>query len=174
MKRPIQPGIRIGARADAGEDARVAEALREAAAQWPSGVAVLAVRDGEVFEAITLTSFIIVALDPPLVLVSIGRHAAIVSVLEGVGRYGISLLAADQGPAASLVADRLPNVRALFSRDDVPVLDGAITTLVCHTEAVHPAGDHLLYIAAVEQVIAGPDSPPLLYHRRRYRRLEAR
>ena len=174
MKRPIQPGIRIGAPADEGEDARVGEALREAAAQWPSGVAVLAVRDGDVFEAITLTSFVTIALDPPLVLVSIGRHAAIVSVLESVGRYGISLLAADQGPVASLVADRLPNVRALFSRDEVPVLEGAISTLVCHTDEIHPAGDHLLFIAAVERVIAGDDSPPLLYYRRRYRRLDAR
>ena len=36
-----------------------------------------------------------------------------------------------------------------------------------------PVGDHRLYVARVEACVEGdPTAPPLLYHRRRYLRIE--
>src|SRR5918996_1457164 len=70
-QRPIQPNISFG---DAG-GSDVANALRYAMSHWPSGVAVLAVKTRDRIEAITINSFISVSLDPPLILVSIGKHA---------------------------------------------------------------------------------------------------
>jgi flavin reductase (DIM6/NTAB) family NADH-FMN oxidoreductase RutF len=173
MRRPIEPGIRIG---DPGEDdseeARLRAALKEVASHWASGVAVVAVRDGSAFEAITVSSFLTVSLDPPIILVSIDRQAAIVPLLDAAARFTVSVLAATQQRAASLIADRVPTMRTLFSADADPVLAGAVHALVCRTEDVHPAGDHRLYVARVEQVLPGAEVAPLLYYRRRWRRLE--
>jgi flavin reductase (NADH) len=175
MRRPIEAGIHLGGpEPDDSEEARLRNGLREAAAQWPAGVAVVAVRDGGAFEAITVTSFLIVSLTPPLILVSIDRQAAIVPLLDAAGRFSVSLLAADQQRAASMIADRVPGMRSAFTADADPLLRDAVHGLVCVTDELHPAGDHWLYLGRVERVVPGPDAPPLLYHGRRYRRLEER
>lgn len=175
MRRPIEAGIHLGGpEPDDSDEARLRNALREAAGQWPAGVAVVAAREGGGFEAITVTSFIIVSLVPPLVLVSIDRQAAIVPLLDAAGRFSVSFLAADQQRIASLVADRVPGVRRAFTDDADTVLKDARQALVCVTDAMYPAGDHRLYVARVERVAAGRDAPPLLYHGRGYRRLEDR
>jgi flavin reductase (NADH) len=51
------------------------------------------------------------------------------------------------------------------------VLRGALATLVCSLWAAHPGGDHRIVVGRVERVVFGPDTPPLLYHRRSYRPL---
>lgn len=175
MRRPIEAGIHLGGpEPDDSDEARLRNALREVAAHWPAGVAVVAAADGGAFEAITVTSLLIVSLVPPLVLVSIDRQAAIVPLLDAAGRFSVSFLAADQQRAASMIADRVPGVRRAFSGDADPLLKDAVQGLVCVTEELHPAGDHRLYMARVERVVAGREAPPLLYHGRRYRRLEER
>jgi flavin reductase (NADH) len=175
MRRPIEAGIHLGGpEPDDSDEARLRNALREAAAHWPAGVAVVAVRDGGAFEAITVTSFLVASLTPPLILVSIDRQAAIVPLLDAAGRFSVSFLAADQQRAASMIADRVPGMRSVFTADADALLQDAPHALVCSIEELHPAGDHRLYLGRVERVVAGRDAPPLLYHGRRYRRLEER
>lgn len=171
MKRPIQAGIRLRDE-EPPEGSEIAAALREAASHWPSGVAVVAVRDGADFEAITVTSFITVSLAPPLVLASVNRHAAIVPLLEEARRFGVSFLGAGQARSASVIADRMPTMRTLFTADAEPLLKDAPHGLVCALEDVHPAGDHLLCIARVERVVEGAAAAPLVHYRRSYRKLE--
>jgi flavin reductase (NADH) len=173
MKRSMTGGIHIGGPGpDDSAEAQLRAGLKEVAAQWPSGVAVVAVRDGTALEAITATSFITVSLEPPLVLVSIGEQAAIVPLLDAVGRFTISPLSTAQGRTASMVADRLPTSRSLFDDAPDPVLAGALATLVCRTEAVHPAGDHRLYVGQVVRIEGGHGTAEALaYYRRRYGRV---
>ena len=175
MKRPIQAGIHVGEREpEDSEEARLRNALREAASHWASGVAAVAVRDGEALEAITVTSFLTVSLTPPLILVSLNAHAAIVSLLERTRGFTVNLLARDQQRAANLIADRVPTLRTLFTADADPVLKDAVQTLVCRTHEVHAAGDHRLYLGLVVNVLPGRDAPPLLYWRRGYRGIAER
>jgi flavin reductase (DIM6/NTAB) family NADH-FMN oxidoreductase RutF len=163
-ERPIQGSISFGGNAAAKG---LGEQLRQAMSYWPTGVAALAVSHRGRIEAITLS------LDPPLVLASIGRHAPIVPALDDAARFTIGMLAGDQARAASSIADRLPSVPALFNDDaGDPILADCIATIVCTTSQIHPAGDHKLYIGAVERVLLGREAPPLLYHQRRYRRIE--
>ena len=169
-EQPIQSTISFG---NVTPDNPLGLQLRDAMSYWPSGVAVLAVRYRSRIEAITLSSFVSVSLEPPLVLASIGASAPITPALNAAARFTVSILAGDQARAASYVADRFPNIAALFNDDaDDPLLADAVASIICTTSATHPAGDHLLYVGAVERVFLGREAPPLLYHRRKYRRLE--
>jgi len=143
-------------------------ALRRAMSEWPSGVAVLAVQRGAYIEAITVNSYISVSLEPPLVLVSISKHAQILGGIPPGARYSISALAASQARVASMVIDRFPNLKSIFSGDDVPGVTGALFTLICTTSHMQEAGDHVLHIGTVERVVMGEPAQPLLYHRGAY------
>ena len=151
---------------------KLGDQLRDAMAYWPSGVAVLAVRRRGRLEAITLSSLISISIDPPLVLASIGQHAAIRPALEEAARFTVSILAGDQGRVASTIADRFPRIESFFRDDEGdPVLIDALTTIVCTTSQTHAAGDHVLYLGAVERILSGREADALVYMRRKYQRL---
>lgn len=48
------------------------------------------------------------------------------------------------------------------------LLTEALAGLECRTTAVHPAGDHLLFIGEVVSMHVHRDAPPLLFHRGGY------
>lgn len=163
-RHPIRSTIRFSE----DQAAEPGAALRSAMANWATGVAVMAVRHGSRVESITINSFISISLDPPTILVSLGEQAAILHALAATNRFSVSVLAEDQTRIAAMVADRLPTAQQLFAGDPDPVLTDALVTLVCTTSQTHRAGDHILYLGAVERVIPGRDASPLLYYRGAY------
>ncbi|HEX7243870.1 MAG TPA: flavin reductase family protein [Longimicrobiaceae bacterium] len=165
-RRPIQPTIRMG-----GEDpaSGLGARLREALACWASGVAVVAVTDGDEVEAMTATAFSAVSVDPPLVLVCVGVHAPIVPTLLEERRFTVGFLSEDDRRTASYVAQRLPLDRPLFPAEGDPVPAGALAALVCRLWAEYPGGDHVILVGEVERVELGREAGPLLYFRREYR-----
>lgn len=171
--RPIVPTIRTGAgEPGADDDPALAADFREALSLWPSGVAVVAVRDEDEVVALTVSAFASVSLRPPLVLVCVGEHAGILPSLEDAGRFTVSLLAGGQKRVAADLAEKLPPGAELFAGDaGDPVLVGALATLVCSLWEAYPGGDHRIVVGRVERVVFGPEAPPLLYHRRSYREL---
>jgi flavin reductase (NADH) len=172
MANPIQPRIRTRAdEPDVENEVRPAE-FREAAAFWATGVAVLAAADGDDVEAITLTAFAPLSAEPPLVLASVGNDAAVLYVIEAVGRFTVSLLAEGDRRAASSFAQRLQPEPGRFAPGADPVLRGALVSFVCTLHETHPAGDHRIVVGWVERIVMGDGDPdPLLYFRREYRAL---
>lgn len=166
-RRPIQATIRTGPDDPAGQG--VAALLREALSQWASGVAILAATDGEDVEAITVTAFSAVSMDPPLVLVCVGLNSPILPTLLEARRFTVGFLAEDDRRTASYVAQRLPLDRPLFPEEGDPVMPGALATLVCRLWEEYPGGDHRILVGEVERVELGRDAAPLLYFRREYR-----
>lgn len=172
MARPIQPTIRTRPD-DAGSDGGVTPAaFREALAYWATGVAVLAVREDDDVEAVTVTAVSPVSADPPLVLVCLGNDAAALYMALETGRFTLNLLAADDRRAASAFAQRLPPEPGRFAGDGDPVLNGALVSLVCRLWETYPGGDHRIVVGQVERIVLGDeDADPLLYYRREYRTL---
>jgi flavin reductase (DIM6/NTAB) family NADH-FMN oxidoreductase RutF len=142
----------------------------------------------------TVNSFSSVSLQPPLVLVAIDRRRKVVATLRRTGRYAVNILGENQqtlsdcfaggpAPGADGAEDwdesHAPGREELCGASwhlgvlGLPLLDEAIATLECEVVDVHPAGDHDLYIARVQQAVAGgPDPMPLLYYSGRYLRIE--
>jgi flavin reductase (DIM6/NTAB) family NADH-FMN oxidoreductase RutF len=154
------------------------ELFRGVMRRWTSGVTVATLRVGEEVRGITMSSFISVSLDPPLVLISIDKRARSHELAVRAGRYCVHLLAEDQRLLSDRFAGRRPGEHARF--DDCssrttptgePILDGCLGFFDCRVVAVHDAGDHTLFIGQIESGEVGPPKAPLVFFDARYRRL---
>ncbi len=150
--------------------------FRDALGRFASGVTVVSIRDAEGVHGITVSAFCSVSMEPPLVLVAIGKKARAHGRVAVAGRFGVSVLAADQQVLSDLFAGR-PGVEAVpVWREEgwaTPVLEGALTQLDCSVAQAVDAGDHTLYIGHVEQ-IAVHEGEPLAYWKGAYRGVVAR
>lgn len=121
----------------------------------------------------TANAFVSVSLDPPLILVSIDRHAYMHGLLSISRPYGVSILAEDQEVLSSHFAGRV--VEGLHIpfviRHGLPVLEGAVAHLVARVVEAHPAGDHTLYLGQVEY-LDWRDGQPLLFYAGQYRQIQ--
>lgn len=165
VERRISGSARVGSR-DPAEEAALREQMRDAMAQWASGVTIVAATDGPLIHAVTVTAFTSVSLDPPLVLVCLGGNASVLPILTEGRRFGISILAESQRRIASMFTDPAPIGREVFDLSDVPLVRGALATLTCSVAERVYAGDHTVVIAGVEGVGGDPGQAPLVRWRR--------
>jgi flavin reductase len=141
--------------------------LRDVMRRHPSGVAVVTVDlDGERLGT-TVSSFMSVALEPPLVAVSVSSQAALHELLRAAGGFAVSVLAADQAHLAQHFARGVPPIamwHGIATLDGArgPLLEGAVGWLECALERELEAGDHTLFLGLVERAEPGADGPPLM------------
>ncbi len=141
--------------------------LREVMRRYPVGVSVVTVdREGERL-GLTVASLVSVALEPPLVAISIGHQAAFHELLRAAGGFGVSLLGADQVELAQHFARGVPPIALWHGIEIVegsrgPLLAGAIGWLECGLEGEHRVGDHTLFVGRVEHAEQGAEGPPLV------------
>lgn len=167
-RRPISARIEATGKEAEETGALSPAALREAFSRWATGVTVVAVRDGATVYAITATAFLPVAVEPPLVLVSVNPNATVLPFLQEGAEFGVSILAEEQRRLASIFADTGPLAQMHFPRTGDPVLPDALAAFTCRVTRRYFEGDHTLVIGAVERVATGADRRPLLYYRREY------
>lgn len=141
---------RMGNRADYCDP----KLLRKALGAFATGVTVVTTIDAEGHpRGLTANSFTSVSLDPPLVLICIGNHAASFETFASTKRFAISILAEDQQGISALFSSKTYNkfdqVSWRVEETGAPVLDGALAWLDCTVhESVH-AGDHLVLIGRI-------------------------
>lgn len=141
-------------------------------AQFATGVTIIAapLKAGE-FVGLTANSFNSVSLDPPLIAWSLARHSRSLAAFESALRYAVSVLAHDQVELARRFsrphADRFAGVDFRLGAAGAPLIEGAVAWLECRHHALHPAGDHMLFIGEVESC-AFRAAPPLLWHGGKY------
>lgn len=146
--------------------------FRDALSRFATGVTIVTAVNGKRTHGMTANSFVSVSLDPPLVLVSLDNRSKIHRVLSSAGWYGISVLAEDQRALSEHFAGRSVGEPRFVTRAGTPLVEGAIAFFVAHVIDVHRAGDHTLYIGAVEHCEARNDRP-LLFYAGRYEQLGA-
>ncbi len=165
---------RMGSPVHAGpgsQDPDAAARLKDAFARWASGVAVVAIRDGASVYAITVSAFTPVSVDPPLVLLCVGRHATVRPFLVEGATFGVSVLAREQRRLASIFADTGPLARTHLPAEGDPHVPGALAAFSCTVLACHPGGDHDVVIATVERVDTSPGGDPLVFWERDWHEL---
>jgi flavin reductase ActVB len=154
------------------------DSFREALSHWASGVAVAAVReegpeegpDAGKVHATTMTAFLSVSLQPPLVLLSLGPGAQILPFLTVGKAFGVSVLGEEQARIASVFADSYPVGESPFPVGGDPLIPDAPVRLSCRVHRTDEAGDHRLVLALVESAEVD-EGAPLIRYRRGYRRL---
>ncbi len=162
-----------------------AQDYREVLARFATGVTVVTTMEQTDDEpqpwGTTVNSFTGISLDPPLVMVSIGRERSIHPIIERTGRFGVNVLAEGSEAISDCFAGApSPLPRSAFCSADfslgragLPVLDQAIAYLSCDVERVIEAGDHTMYLGQVIETACRDDVGwPLLYFRRRYLSIE--
>ena len=156
------------------DPATFVEALR----QYAAGVCLLTVRDDMDDVGTTVSSVMSVSAQPPLVAVGLSAGGYPAEVLEEVGSCGLTVLAAEHAIVASRFSSAgRPSARHLL--ESVPwrraeesgaiLLEGGLAALDCRLERLVEAGDHVLALLEVTEVLPGdPAAVPLLRHRGRY------
>lgn len=157
----------------AGSDPRT---LRDALGCFATGVTVVTCLDSAGAPVgLTANSFTSVSLDPPLLLVCIGKTAASAAAMLGASHFAVNVLQTGQQPASIRFATRHED---RFGPNDwsageygAPVLDQSLGVFECAVHAVHDAGDHHLLVGRVVKAKFDGGLDPLLYFRGSYRRL---
>ncbi|SRR5579884_1011105 len=149
--------------------------LRDALARRAAAVAVVTTATAEGLYGLTVTAFCPVSERPPLVLVAIDSLTRGADLLAESGVYGVSLLSGRQGFLADRFAGRGPLVNRRFdgapyftAATGAPLLRGCLAWLDCRLVATHAAGDHRLFVGAVEAAGRGEADSALVYFDRRY------
>lgn len=152
-------------------------ALRHAFGTFATGVTIVTV-GGDTPHGMTANSFTTVSIDPPLVLVCVGRDALMHQVLEESDNFAISVLASDQEPVARYYADRRRPIGAeQFEFTDwqpgaysgAPLLADAEAHLECERWQSYDGGDHTIFIGRVLAMRRCEQENALLFLRGRFR-----
>jgi flavin reductase (DIM6/NTAB) family NADH-FMN oxidoreductase RutF len=149
------------------------QTFRQTLGRFASGVTVVTMlQDGET-HGITVSAFLSVSLEPPLVLVSIDKKAHSHERMMPAERYGVSILSEGQESLSNHFANRDPNVVPESEMlHDFPVLKNALAQLVCKTVQKVDAGDHTLFIGELEALAWREDAAPLVYFHGKYQKIE--
>jgi len=146
--------------------------------QYAAGVCLLTVQDGIDDVGTTVTSVMSVSASPPLVAVGLTADGYPAEVLEQAGSCALTVLAAEHAivasrfssagrPSARHLLESVPWTRATGS--GAIVLSGGLVAVDCRLERLVEAGDHVLALLGVEDVLPGNSAAaPLLRHRGRY------
>ena len=130
-------------------------------------------------KGITVSSFISVSLDPPLVLVSIAKGTPIHDQLSSVKAFAVNFLAYDQESLSDRFAGR-KGVQDMFEglnfklgASGAPIIEGVRAIIECKVWAVYEGGDHSLVIGEVVSVKSISRKKPLLYYEQQYTSTES-
>ncbi len=153
--------------------------FRAALARFASGVVVATTRDaaGQP-RGFTASAFCSVSLEPPLVLVCLGRKAECHAAFMAAERIAISILAPGQDAVAQRFAtrgaDKFAGGHMATGEDGLPVVRQAAAVLQGRLAERLPGGDHTILLIAVEQVLLGGNpQEALVHHARRFWSLKA-
>ena len=114
----------------------------------------------------TVNAFTSVSLDPPLVLICVGRERSIHPVIAKAGRFAVNILAEEsQGLSDCFAGAPSPLPRSAFcgasytlSPAGMPILDAGVAHLECDVERTLDAGDHTIYLGTRDR--PGPERGP--------------
>jgi flavin reductase (DIM6/NTAB) family NADH-FMN oxidoreductase RutF len=147
--------------------------LRQTVGHFVTGVTVVALDvDGET-RAMTANSFTSLSLEPPLVLVCLGKETNTGHHIHTASGFSVNILSQDQRDLSSYFAGiwkgESPPPFGFTEWEGGPRLDGCVAALGCRTHAIYEGGDHWIVVGrviATHRVEGG--SEPLVFVGGRY------
>ncbi|MFD1824484.1 MULTISPECIES: flavin reductase family protein [Mumia] len=137
-----------------------------------SAVSVVTTFDDGVPHGTTVSAFMSLSMDPPMLLVSLDARSSLLTRVRPGSRLGVNVLADDQGAIATRFAtkggDRFAEV-SWHSEDGAPALHARHAWVAVDVDRLVPAGDHVLALAHVRAAdVASYPTRPLTYWRRTF------
>lgn len=161
------------------------QALRAVMGRFVSGVTIVSALHQGQRHAMTATAVCSVSLDPPLILVCVGRSSRCHAAITQAPGWAVSLLAAEQQPIARHFAHSGRDLATQFDTvphfagpaTGSPVLSAALAWVECTTHAQWPGGDHTIVVGRVIRAGEVAERPseevPLTYYQGFYRAFPA-
>jgi flavin reductase (DIM6/NTAB) family NADH-FMN oxidoreductase RutF len=139
--------------------------------RFATGVTVVTTVTQDGVHGMTASGFMSVSLEPPLVLVSLGR-CKMADLLRVSDRYAVNVLGEEQESISCHFAgqSRLHGDIEFEWNAGLPYLPDALAHIGCRIVDRHPAGDHTLFIGEVER-LEHRNGTPLLFYTGDYRSL---
>lgn len=157
------------------------DVMRNVLGRFATGIAVVTA-GSTVPHGMTANAFSSVSLDPPLVLVCIGREALMHEAILDHEAFAVSVLHAEQEETARYFANRdRPLGSAQFDGVDwepgpctkAPLLHGSLAWLECGLATTYDGGDHTIFVGRVLNMEHSKDHRALLFFGGAYHRLGA-
>jgi flavin reductase ActVB len=150
------------------------EAYRQIGRAAAGAVSVVTAYEGDSGTVIglTVTSFVTLSFEPPLVMFAIQQGANCYPAMIASKSFGVSLLSAHQASVARRFATRGADKTAGTRFEtgqvlDVPLIAESLVQVECLTNQTFISGDHAIIVGLVEA--ARPrDGEPLLYFARQF------
>jgi 3-hydroxy-9,10-secoandrosta-1,3,5(10)-triene-9,17-dione monooxygenase reductase component len=154
------------------------ELFREVFGRFATGVAVVTSAAAASSGGMTANAVCSLSLDPLLALVCFENNARTLAIVRQAGRFGVNVLSADQEDVAEVFASKVPESEKLEGVahryvDDVPIIEGALSWVVCELKELIAGGDHTIAIGEVVSMGLG-DGDPLLWYAGRYHEVPLR
>ncbi len=158
------------------------EAFKAAMRVLAGGVVMVTARVGERHWGLTISSCCSISASPPKLLISLAHSASCLPAIRETGRFGVSILRADQRSLAELgAAPGAPKyVDAFQERREAELgstpVAGALAHLDCSVDRTFDVADHAVLVGDVDEVVvSGPlgegQHGPLLYFDRTFHTL---
>lgn len=146
--------------------------FRDAMANVASTVTVVTSIVGAQPQGATVSAFMSLSLDPPMVVVALARISSVLETIRAARVFGVNVLGSSQADVATrfargLSADKFAQV-AWHVDAGVPRIAGAPGWLVCSVVDLVDAGDHTMVCGAVDGADTKSLGAPLTYHRRTF------
>lgn len=147
-------------------------ALRRAFGTFVTGVTVITTLDEDgTPRGMTANSFTSVSLDPPLLLVCVGKSASSFPAFTTAQSFAVNLLHEGQVDVSATFASKSPDKFQSVNHDRVhtgaPILTDSLTWFDCTVHTRVDAGDHVILVGQVQAFGTSP-SAPLGFCRGRY------
>ena len=154
--------------------------FKAALSRFPAGVTAVTMVGPEGDHGMTASAFCSLSLDPPLVLVCVGKKGGTHELLSKCSGFAINILSEEQVSVSNRFAgwweegkskwDDLEITRGEHS--GAALIGGALAWLDCTLHAAHDGGDHTIFVGRVEAArsFGEPGSlAPLMYFDKSYR-----
>lgn len=145
------------------------ETFRQVMGRLAAGVTVVTAKDADGGpRGFTATAVCSVSLDPPLVLVCVGRDAHTLNAIRASGRYALNFLRSGDTPTSDRFAGsegpKFEGIEWAAAPGGSPLLPGTLAWVECEVERKVEAGDHAVFIGRVTEArVEPPDGAPLVH-----------
>ncbi|MGW7514461.1 flavin reductase [Streptomyces sp. NPDC054796] len=134
--------------------------------KFATGVTIVTAMDGDRPRGLAVNAFCSLSVTPPLVMVCVQRTSSTYEPLFRAHHMGISILAADQLPVASVFArkseDKFAGLRWTRAAHGSPLIDHSAATMEARIEERIQTATHTVFVGRVVEATSS-ERPPLIY-----------
>jgi flavin reductase (DIM6/NTAB) family NADH-FMN oxidoreductase RutF len=126
----------------------------------------------------TVSSFTSIALEPPVIIVSLQTDSRTHDLVVGAKAFAVTILAEDQQELSDRFAGRVPDTEDRLEGveteklvSDAPFIKGGLAYLDCRISETIEVGTNTLFLGEVISARGNGEGDPLTYHNQKYRKL---